>query len=306
MSQEPHSVEKRRLGDRLRDDIAANIRMYHRFDFLAKVSVGYLGFALFVAVLAPVLAPFEPQTQHYEALLAGPLEVNRFLLGTDIFGRDVLSRLMYGARVSLLVAFGAVAFAMITGCTAGSVAGWSGGKVDETIMRGADMIFAFPSLVLALALIAVTGPSIRNLILVIGIVYTPQYARLIRSSILSVKEEPYIEAARSTGLSSRRVLIRHAIPNAMTPVIVQASFHMAWAMLLEASLSFLGLGVQPPTASWGIMIANGRSEMPVAWWLMTFPGIAIMMTVLSFNFIGDALQSEFDPHEITEETKEAA
>lgn len=287
-------------GQRIIDDIRGLIRIYKRFDILAQISVWILLSLFTVSLLAPVLAPYEPHVQHYEAILAPPLET-KFVLGTDIFGRDVLSRLIYGGRVSLSVAFGAVTFAVVCGCTMGAIGAWSGGFVDDAVMRFSDMIFAFPSLVIALALIAVYGPSMTNLVVVIGIVYSPQYARLIRSTILSVKEEQYVEAAISTGLSSGKVLFKHVVPNSLAPVIVQASFHLAWAILLEATLSFLGLGVQPPSSSWGLMIANGRSQMPLGWWLMAFPGLLIMAVVLTFNFIGDGLQSEFDPHKQTEE-----
>lgn len=294
------TIEKRSTLEYLGDTSKDVLGVYRRFDPLAKLSVWALSVLILVGVFAPWIVPHDPYFQNYDAFLLGPLENYSYLLGTDMYGRGVLSRLIMGARVSLIVAFGSVSFAVVVGCLMGSVGGWRGGLTDDVLMRFADMIFSFPSLVLALALIAVWGPSIRNLIIVIGIVYSPQYARLIRSTVLSVKEEPYVEAAISTGLDSKRVLVKHVVPNSLTPVVVQASFHLAWAILLEASLSFLGLGVQPPEASWGIMISSGRSQMPDAWWLMTFSGLMIMITVLSFNFIGDGLRTEFDPHEITE------
>lgn len=304
MSQEhPQPVAERTRRDRIGDLVDRAVEIYRSFGFLEKVSVWTFTAAVFVAIFAPVLAPNDPSVQNYSALLAAP-GAQGYLLGTDIYGRDVLSRLIFGARVSLTVAIGGVSIAVVLGCSIGSVAGWTGGMIDEAMMRFTDVMFSFPSLVLALALVAVFGPSITTLILVIGIVYSPQYARLIRSTVLSEKEEPYVEAAKNTGLRSRRVLLDHVIPNSFSPVIVQASFHMAWAMLLEASLSFLGLGVQPPNSSWGIMIANGRSEMPEAWWLMTFPGIAIIVVVLSFNFMGDGLRDELDPHSQTESATE--
>ena len=304
MSQEhPRPVADRTRRDQLDDLIGRATEIYGSFGLLEQISVWTFAAAVLVAIFAPVLAPNDPSFQNYSALLAPPA-TKGYLLGTDIYGRDVLSRLIYGARVSLMVAIGGVSIAVVLGCSIGSVAGWTGGMIDEGMMRLTDVMFSFPSLVLALALVAVFGPSITTLILVIGIVYSPQYARLIRSTVLSEKEEPYVEAARNTGLRSRRVLLNHVIPNSFSPVIVQASFHMAWAMLLEASLSFLGLGVQPPNSSWGIMIANGRSEMPEAWWLMTFPGIAIIIVVLSFNFMGDGLRDELDPHSQTDSTTE--
>lgn len=293
------TIEQRSTREHLGEVLHDVIGIYRRFDTLAKISVWALLTLLLLGAFAPWIVPHNPYAQDFDVFLIGPFENFSYLFGTDMFGRDVLSRLIMGARISLFVAFGSVSFAVVVGCLMGSVGAWKGGLTDDALMRLADMIFSFPSLVLALALIAVWGPSIRNLIVVIGIVYSPQYARLIRSTVLSVKEEPYVEAAISTGLDSKRVLVKHVIPNSLTPVMVQASFHLAWAILLEASLSFLGLGVQPPEASWGIMISNGRTQMPRAWWLMTFSGLMIMITVLSFNFIGDGLRSEFDPHEIT-------
>lgn len=305
MSQEhPSPFTQRTKRDYLSDLLERAREVYGSFSLLEQMAVWTFAAAVAVAILAPVLAPHDPNAQNYSALLAPPFANSNFLLGTDIYGRDVLSRLIFGARVSLAVSIGGVSLAVLLGCTIGSVAGWSGGMIDEAMMRFTDIMFSFPSLVLALALVAALGPSLLTLVLVIGVVYAPQYARVIRSTILSEKEEPYVEAAKNTGLSSPKVLTNHVIPNSFSPVIVQASFHMAWAMLLEASLSFLGMGVQPPNSSWGIMIANGRSEMPEAWWLMFLPGVVIVLIVLSFNFMGDGLRDELDPHSETESATE--
>ena len=190
--------------------------------------------------------------------------------------------------------------AVAIGVPIGAVGGYIGGWVDEGLMRLMDIMMSFPSLVLALALVGALGPNLRNVILVIGIVYTPQYARLIRGSVLSVKEEEFVEAAENTGLGDTKILFKHVIPNAFTPVLVQGTFHVATAIIFEASLSFLGLGVQPPTATWGVMIADGRGYLPDQWWISTFPGIAIMITVMSFNLLGDGLRDELDPRSETE------
>jgi len=246
-----------------------------------------------VGLAAPLIAPYDPIQPDYESLLVGPSLEHP--LGTDNTGRDIFSRLIFGTRISLLVGVFAVGLAMAIGVPAGSVAGYVGGWVDEVTMRIMDIAISFPALVLALALVGAVGPSLRNIVLVIGIVYSPQYARLIRGEVLSVKEEEYIEAVEGTGLSNLKILYRHVIPNSFQPVIVQGTFHVATAIIFEASLSFLGLGIQPPTPSWGVMIANGRSYLPGEWWISTFPGIAIMITVLSYNILGDALQDKFDP-----------
>lgn len=286
--------------DRLVDVARSAFAIYNRFDFSAKLSTWILASSIGIAIFAPVVAPFDPTAQNYDMIMQAPFTTSH-VLGTDAFGRDVLSRLIYGSRVSLTVGIGSVVLSICIGVPAGSVAGWVGGAVDEIIMRLADVVFSFPGLVLALALISALGPSMLNVIVALGIVYSPQYARLIRSTVLSVKEEPYVEAAKTTGLPGSMVLIKHVIPNSITPVIVQATFLMAWAMLAEAALSFLGLGVQPPASSWGIIIANGRQYIPGGWWVMLFPGLAIMTVVISFNYLGDALRDELDPYSVTED-----
>ncbi|MFP9193342.1 ABC transporter permease [Natrialbaceae archaeon A-CW1-1] len=270
---------------------------YSRFDLSARISIWIVGIIVLMSIFAPLLAPHDPNIQNYEQSLASPSFEHP--LGTDLTGRDILSRLIYGGRISLMVGLGAVGIAAGIGLPIGSIAGFKGGWTDEFLMRIMDVILSFPALVLALAIIGAVGPSLTNIIIVIGVVYSPQYARLIRGSVLSVKEEEFVEAAENTGLSQMSVLRKHIIPNSLTPVIVQATFHIATAILAEAALSFLGLGVQPPTASWGIMIADGRNYLPDQWWISTFPGIAIMVTVLAFNLFGDGLRDEFDPRSDT-------
>lgn len=277
--------------------------MYVQLDRSAQVAFWLVVLIVGVAVAAPVIAPYNPDDPHYDHSLEGPSP--QFILGTDLTGRDVFSRLLYGARISLAVGVVAVSMAVVIGVPIGSVAGYLGGWIDEGLMRLMDILIAFPALVLALALVGTLGPSLRNVILIIGIVYSPQYARLIRGSVLSVKEKEYVEAARNTGITDVAILFKHIVPNAMAPVLVQATFHTATAILFEAALSFLGLGVQPPTATWGVMIANGRGYLPDQWWISTFPGLAIMLTVLSFNILGDGLRDEFDPRSATKGGPEA-
>lgn len=292
-------IESDGIARWIRRKAGALKRLYGRFDFVSKVSVWTIFAIVTAAILASIIAPHDPHGQNYDVLAIPPFTDPSYLFGTDRFGRDILSRTIYGGRVSLMVAITAVSFAAVVGCTWGAISGFVGGWTDEALMRFADVVLSFPALVLALALIAMFGPSMRNLILVIGIVYSPQYARLLRSTVLSVKEETFVEAVRNTGLSERKILTRHVVPNALTPVLVQASFHIARAILTESALSFLGLGVRPPTSSWGIMIANARSGLPEIWWPMFIPGLAIMITVLAFNLVGDSLRDELDPHEAT-------
>lgn len=279
------------------------VGMYYRLNGSARVAFWLIVLIVVTAFAAPAIAPYNPTEPHYDHSLEGPSL--QFPLGTDLTGRGVFSRLVFGSRVSLLVGVVAVSMAVAIGVPIGSIAGYLGGWIDEGLMRVMDVLIAFPALVLALALVGILGPSLQNVILVIGIVYSPQYARLIRGSVLSVKEEEYVEAARNTGIGDAAILFKHVVPNAMAPVLVQATFHTATAILFEASLSFLGLGVRPPTPTWGVMIADGRNYMPAQWWISTFPGIAIMVTVLSFNLLGDGLRDEFDPRSATKGGPEA-
>jgi len=298
MATDTTAVEQRTIAEQGADVARRAAAIYGRLDRSAKVSLWIAVTIVVLAVAAPVIAPYGPAEPDYDASLSGPSADHP--LGTDLTGRDILTRILFGARVSLLVGVVAVGMAVAIGVPIGAVAGYVGGWIDETLMRLMDIMMSFPSLVLALALVGALGPNLRNVILVIGIVYTPQYARLIRGSVLSVKEEEYVEAAENTGLGDVRILFKHVIPNAYTPVLVQGTFHVATAIIFEASLSFLGLGVQPPTATWGVMIADGRGYLPDQWWISTFPGLAIMITVMTFNLLGDGLRDELDPRSSTE------
>lgn len=298
MSSETQVYEQPSIGERLYQQWDWATSVYGRLDLSAKVSFWIVLALVVIAILAPEIAPYEPAQEHYDRSLVGPSLQHP--LGTDLTGRDILSRMIYGARISLFVGISAVTIAMAIGIPIGSIAGYVGGWTDEVLMRAMDILISFPALVIALALVGTLGASLQNVILVIGVVYSPQYARLIRGEVLSVKEEEYVEAARNTGLSNTKIVTKHVIPNSMAPVLVQATFHVATAILFEASLSFLGLGIQPPTATWGVMIADGRNYLPSEWWISTFPGIAIMIVVLAFNLLGDGLRDEFDPRDETQ------
>lgn len=248
-----------------------------------------------VAAITPLIAPFDPSFQ-------GNLITERFVgpsaqhvLGTDQYARDVLSRLLYGARISLSIGFVAVGIAVTLGTLLGAIAGYLGGVVDSVIMRFVDMVISFPRLVLLITVIALFEPSIFLITAVLGLTLWPGTARIVRGEVLTLREREFIQAARALGYSKRRIILRHLIPNALGPVIVAATLGIGDTIVLEAGLSFLGLGVQPPTPSWGTMVADGRLDMLNAWWLATYPGLAIVFTVLSFNLVGDGIRDALDP-----------
>jgi peptide/nickel transport system permease protein len=262
----------------------------------AVASLILLGIVL-MAVFDESLAPSGPNEIAVQDRLQPPSPAHPF--GTDDLGRDILSRVVLGAAVSLRVGFTAVAFALVVGATIGLLAGFYGRWVDDVLMRFMDIIFAFPAVLLAIAVLAVRGPGSGNTALAIGIVYVPIFARVTRASVLGVREEVYVRASRSVGASDWRLLTRHVLPNAAPPIIVQTSISLAFAVLAEAALSFLGLGTQPPNPSWGLMLAEGRGFIDLAWWLAFFPGMAIFLTVLCFNLLGDGLRDVLDPRQRT-------
>lgn len=249
--------------------------------------------AIAVGILGPVIAPYPIEKMDFAQILSGPSEAH--LLGTDRLGRDVLSRLLAGARVSISVGLLATLLACGVGVTLGLLAGFYGRWIDEVVMRFMDMLMAFPYIVLAMALVAVIGPGLTNIVVVIAIVRLPQFARLTRGAVLAVKELEFVTAARAIGATNYRMVLRHVFPNVLAPIFVISSLSIATAINTEAALSFLGLGITPPMSSWGTMLADGRSNLRDAWWIATFPGIAISLTSLGFNLFGDAVQDLLDP-----------
>jgi peptide/nickel transport system permease protein len=251
------------------------------------------------AVLAPLIVPFDPIAQEITLRLKPPgwerPDGRTYLLGTDHLGRDILGRLIFGARISLIIGFSAVAIAGTLGTLIGLVAGYRGGRVDELCMRLTDTMLAMPFILLALAVIAVLGPSLRNIIFVLGITSWVSYARVVRGEVLTLRTRDFVEAAKALGGSGVRIVLGHLLPNVLTPVIVIATLEMARMVILESALSFLGLGVQPPTPTWGGMLADGRAYLSSAWWLATLPGLSIMLTVLGINLLGDWLRDVLDP-----------
>jgi len=245
------------------------------------------------AAIAPLVAPYPPNEVHIRDKVSPPSST--YLFGTDAFGRDIWSRLLYGARISLFLSVAGVLLATAIGTIIGAMAGFGRRWLDEVLMRIMDILMAFPYIVLAIALIAVVGPSLRNIVLVVAFTRIPQFARVARGAVLVLKSAEYVVAARTVGVSETRILLRHVLPNIVSPIIVLVSLSMATAILTESSMSFLGLGVQPPTASWGTMIGDGRNYISDGLWISTVPGLTISLTILGFNLLGDALRDALDP-----------
>jgi peptide/nickel transport system permease protein len=246
-----------------------------------------------IALLAPVLSPHDPRAINADNVLAAPNAEHP--LGTDELGRDVASRMIYGARISLAVGFVAVGIAVTIGIIVGALAGYYGGWVDAAAMRFTDIMLCFPAFFLILAVIAYLQPSIWNIMIVIGVTGWMGVARLVRAEFLSLKEREFVIAARAQGIGDARIIFRHILPNAMAPVYVAAILGVAGAVLTESGLSFLGLGVQPPTASWGNILTAGKDNIEIAWWLSVFPGLAILATVLAYNLLGEGIRDALDP-----------
>jgi peptide/nickel transport system permease protein len=264
--------------------------------FRDKLAVAGLAIvlALFaISVLTPVIAPYDPSAINVDSILMPPS--SQHLFGTDDLGRDVFTRMLYGAGISLRVGFVAVGIATIIGVLLGAVAGYYGGVVDLVIMRFVDIMLCFPSFFLILAVIAFLEPSIFNIMAVIGLTSWMGITRLVRAEFLSLKERDFVLAARTMGAKSPRIIFLHILPNAMTPVLVAATLGIASAVLTESALSFLGIGVQPPTPSWGNILTLGQSTLGVAWWLSLFPGMAILITVLGYNLLGEGIRDAIDP-----------
>lgn len=263
---------------------------------LAMVGLAIMAFLYWGTLMTPFLAPHDPDLQ-------GDIVQTRYLapsgdhfFGTDKFGRDVFSRVMFGARISLTIGFLAVAISVTLGTIVGSVAGYFRGWVDTAIARGIDMLLSIPRLILILVIVAIFEPSIFLIIAVLGLTGWEGSARIVRGQFLTLREQEFVQASHALGYSDWRIIRRHILPNTLAPIIVLATLNIGNTILLEAALSYLGLGVQPPTASWGSMVADGRDAMITAWWISTFPGLAIVLTVVSFNLLGDGLRDALDPH----------
>jgi peptide/nickel transport system permease protein len=248
---------------------------------------------VFIALLAPLISPYPPDEGELSKRLQPPSQEH--LLGTDPLGRDLLSRVIYGARISLQIQVIAVSIALVIGTLLGMIGGYYGGKLDHLIMRFMDILLAFPGIFLAISIIAVLGPGLVNLMLAAGIYSIPQFARIVRGSVLSLKEKEFVEAARAVGESDFYILFRYLLPNSMAPVIIQTTLRMATVLLTASGLSFLGLGVQPPTAEWGAMLSNARAYLITAPHVATVPGLAIMLVVMGFNLFGDGIRDSLDP-----------
>jgi peptide/nickel transport system permease protein len=246
-----------------------------------------------VALFGASLAPYDPIAMDFTARFAPPSWAHPF--GTDDFGRDVFSRILYGASVSFQVAFIAVGISGLAGVALGLTAGYRGGWVDDVIMRAMDILFAFPAVLLAITVMAILGRGVENAMIAIAIVYAPIFARVTRGAVISVRDREFVTAARALGQSQLRIMLRHVLPNALGPIIVQTSLSLAFAILAEAALSFFGLGTQPPDPSWGRMLSEGRGYLQQAPWMGIFPGLAIMVSVLGFNTLGDGLRDVLDP-----------
>ncbi|GAC1353770.1 MAG: ABC transporter permease [Herpetosiphon sp.] len=252
-----------------------------------------LAVVILAAVLAPYITPYDPIKANMRASLEAPSLSHP--MGTDRFGRDVFARVIWGGRLSLPVGFVSVAIAALAGVTLGLFAGYYGGYIDTVIMRCVDLLLAFPGILLALAIVAILGPSLVNLMIAVGISSVPEYVRVTRGSVLSVKERDFVLAARTVGVRDSAVLFRHILPNIMAAIIVLATLGMAAAIITGSALSFLGLGIRPPTPEWGNMLSEGRQFLQRAWWVAFFPGLAIMLTVFAINLLGDGLRDALDP-----------
>ena len=271
---------------------AIALRQFRR-SHVGRVGAALVATFLRLTALAPLLAPYDPVATDFATVLAPPSWTHPF--GTDDIGRDILSRVIHGSRVSLEAGLFTVAVALVVGLPLGLAAGFVGGRVDDLIMRAVEVILSFPTLVLALGITAILGPKLIHALFAIGVVFVPHFARLIRGQVLAVKENDFVAAATALGATDLRVVVLHVLPNCIAPLLVQSSFSISFAILTEAALSFLGLGTQPPTPSWGIMLSTARAYLEQAPWLGAFPGLAIFLTVLGFNLLGDGIRDALDP-----------
>jgi peptide/nickel transport system permease protein len=283
------------MAARLRQERARTFRLAWRTlrNPLSLAGLAIIGLLVCVAVLAPLLAPYDPLRTDIANRLAPPSRAHPF--GTDQLGRDVFSRILYGARISLRIAILTALISTAIGFPVGILSGYFRGRVDDLLMRVTDMFMAFPRLILAMAIAAALRPTLENVVIAIALAGWPTYARLARSVTLAIREEVYVEAAHAVGASTSRILLRHILPGVVSPVIIQVSLDMGGIILTAAGLGFIGFGAQPPTPEWGLMISEGRNYIPGQWWLSTFPGLAISLVVLGFNLLGDGIRDVLDP-----------
>lgn len=269
--------------------------LINRFKKNKRALIGFWMVVIFlvIAIFAPLIAPYDPLEQNMQIKLESPSFAHPF--GTDEFGRDILSRIMYGAQISLMIGVISVLFAVIFGVALGTVAGYFGGLLDSIIMRIMDVLLAFPSFLLAMAIVSVLGPGMINVMIAIGVFSIPTFSRIARSEVISIKNKEYIEAAQAIGAKDRLIIFKHLIPNSISPIIVLSTLRIATSIITAAGLSFLGMGAQPPTPEWGAMLSEGREYLRVAPHVSTIPGLAIMFMVLGFNMLGDGLRDALDP-----------
>jgi len=269
-------------------------RMLSRLWKNKRALIGFWMVVVFVvaALFAPILSPYNPIEQNMDAILQLPSAAHWF--GTDEYGRDILSRILHGASLSLMIGLGGVCISLVIGVSVGTLAGYFGGAIDATLMRLTDILLAFPAFLLAIAIVAALGPGMVNVTIAIGVFSLPSFTRLSRGAVLSVKNREYIEAARSMGARNTQIIFKHILPNSMAPIVVLATLRIATAILSASGLSFLGLGAQPPTPEWGSMLATGREHLRSAPFVCIIPGLAIMYVVLAFNMLGDGLRDAFD------------
>jgi peptide/nickel transport system permease protein len=271
-----------------------NLKRFLVNNRLNLIGVIIVGLFLFLAAFGQLLAPHDPYAADItNSKLLAPSLTHPF--GTDELGRDVMSRIMTGTRISVQVALIVLGFAVVFGTIVGLIAGYFGGWIDEVLMRVTDMFLAFPALILAVAIAASLGRNLRNTMIALATVFWPWYARLVRAQVLSIKEREFVQAAHSIGMSNTRIMMRHILPNAASVIIIQVTLDVGYAILATSSLSFIGLGAQPPSPEWGTMMSTARNYFRDAWWYMAFPGLALTLTVLAFNLLGDGLQDALDP-----------
>ncbi|AEB06282.1 binding-protein-dependent transport systems inner membrane component [Coriobacterium glomerans PW2] len=288
----PTGVGEREVRESIWKDVATGI-ISNRASLASGIFIALLALVAIVTKLFPQILPFDPNVQDLSLSLQAPSAAHLF--GTDLQGRDIFCRVLVGTQITLSVGVAAVAFSLSAGVLLGAVAGYKGGRVDTIIMRVMDMMLAIPSILLAIAIMAALGPGIEKAVIAIGLVSIPEYARIVRSEILSIKEHDYIAAARVIGDSNFEIVFRHVLPNVMQSIIVRATLGISSAVLDAAALGFLGLGVQPPCAEWGDMLGRGRNDLLRASWLMLYPGLAITLSVLAFNLLGDGIRDGLDP-----------